>query len=197
MQQLTGRPAIGSGDLSDECKAWSFFERRLESIKMKSQPYFSWISNLPTRGYEDDNSNNNRPTNSSTSGNGNLIHIRCLCCYRTNFTTLCVRHIFRCDGNLLEWYYTNNNTLLIRNILDLKFTLRWLEWWSLLEGLIAKETINNSKSENVCCVRVPLNNDWIIWSTKLFSFEWKEWSFTWLCGKNRVRLMWDVIKADI
>lgn len=30
-QQFTGRPAIGSGDLREECKAWSFFERRLRT----------------------------------------------------------------------------------------------------------------------------------------------------------------------
>jgi hypothetical protein len=42
-QQLTGSPAIGNGLFKDECKARSFFERRL-IVKMGENEFIVYVS---------------------------------------------------------------------------------------------------------------------------------------------------------
>lgn len=174
---------------SDGCEL-----KEIISVKMSIR---CSIKDSPTRRNEDDNGNNDCATYGSTRGYCYLIHVRCLRRCRANLSTLWVRNVLRCHSDVLERYHTNNNALGVRHVLDLKFTLRWLEWRALLEGLIAEETINNSKAENVGGVRVPLNNDRIIRSavreerkiTNLFS------SFTFAYGKaymrcDKLRIWW-------
>lgn len=75
-QQFTGSPAIGNGLFSVECKARSFFVRRLfvEEISWSSS-IGKPVAYLPAGGNEDDDGYNNSSANSGTSCNGDFVHI--------------------------------------------------------------------------------------------------------------------------
>lgn len=124
------------------------------------------VSDSPACGDEDDDSYNNCSANSGTRCYRDFVHVGRLGCHSSHLPALLIRHIFWRDRYVFERHHANDDALLCWDVLDLKFTFGRLERWALLKAFIAKQSIHNSKAQNVRRVRVPLDNDRVVLSAK-------------------------------
>jgi len=59
---------------------------------------------------------------------------------------------------LLQRDDAHNDALLGGDILDLELAFAGLQWWSLLKGLLAEQSIDHPESQDIRRIRIPLDD---------------------------------------
>ena len=162
-QQFTGRPAIGSGLfcwLSDCILRDRLLKKCPPLLIQRHRNRIGEI--LPSSGEENDDSNNNRATDSCAGCNCDFVHVRCCRGKCSHLAALGVWNVLWGDVGLFQRNHANDDALLRGNVFDFEFTFAGLQRGSLFETLVSEEAIDDAKAQDVGGVRVPLDDDGIV-----------------------------------
>lgn len=114
---------------------------------------------LPAGRDEHNNGHDDSATNRCAGGDRDLVHVARIRGDSAHLTALVVVDIFRGDVDVLQGHNAHDDALLRGDVLDFEFPFAGLQWWTLFEGLVAKEAVNDAEAQDVCSVRVPLDDD--------------------------------------
>lgn len=140
-------------------------QKQMNACRTKSGERFF---HLPSCCNKYNDGHNNCTTYRCTGRYCNFIHVRCGRWQCAHLTALCVRYTFWRHIELFQRNYTHHNALLWWNIFNFEFTFAGFERRALFKAFVGEQTINDTKTEYIRCIRIPLYDDGIVLAESVF-----------------------------